>query len=174
MIGSNDVERAMKLFSAVRVGPEELSAVQEALSREIVGDELVAKDEECRSNRSFEYRDLTDFDATAALGVALAAQINDKSSRYDLRTCKESTFLALWTARQMIDKTGIPYPIYVSEAVQWLQKNGKKRIRPTMLMTSDVLLHVMERYDAEVLIWRRATAEMDTASGNNDGAGSTE
>lgn len=170
----SNTNRAIELFAASSQGAAELIKAQTRIATEIIGNELIAQDEASRSNRSFEYRDLTDFDATAVLGKVLAAQINDKSSRYDLRTCNELTFLALWTARQMIDKTGIPYPIYVSEAVQWLQKNGKKRIRPTMLITSDVLLHVMERYDAEVLASRRANADVDATSGNSDDTSPTE
>lgn len=167
-------ERAIELFAAASKGATELITAQTEIASAIVGQDVIEKDEGCRTSRSFEYRDLTDFEATTEMAKALAAQNNDNSSRYDLRTCNESTFVALWTARQMIDKTGIPYPIYVSEAVQWLQKNGKKRIRPQMLMTSDVLLHVMERYDAEVLACRRANADVDATSGNSDDTGSTE
>lgn len=163
-------DRAIALFTAQSKGATELIEIQTRIATAIVGQDLIEYDEECRTSRSFEYRDLTDFDATAELGKALARQLNDKSSRYDLRVCGESTLRALWALRQMIDKTGISYPIYVSEAVQWLEKNGKKRIRPAMLMTSDVLLHVMERYDAELLSWRRANAELDaeTDESGND------
>lgn len=156
--------RAIELFAAAHKGSAELIAMQNRVATEIVGDDLIAQDATCRSNRAFEYSDLNDFEATSALSATLATHLNDRSGRYDLRVSDESTFRALWALRQMIDKTGIPYPIYVSEAVQWLQKNGKKRIRPSMLMTSDVLLHVMECYDAEVLVSRRANAEMDKAS----------
>jgi len=171
---NNNSNRAIELFAAAAKGSDELIATQAKIASEIVGNEMIATDDACRSNRSFEWRDMTDFEATAALGKALALRLNDKTNRYDLRVCDESTFQSLWVARQMIDKTGIPHPIYVDEAVQWLQKNGKKRIRPTMLMTSGVLLHVMERYDAEVLAGRRANAEMDAASGNSADLGSTE
>ena len=174
MIGSKNMERAMKLFTAARLGTEELSTVQEALAREIVGDDVIAKDEECRCSRPYGWRDMTDFEATTELTKALAFQLNDDSNRYDLRSCNESTFRELWALRQIIDKTGIPYPIYVGEALQWLQQNDKKRIRPKMLMSSKVLLHVMECYDAEVLAWHRANAETDAVSVNDDDAGPTE
>lgn len=166
--------RAIELFAAASKGTTELTAVQTKIATAIVGQEVIEKDEECRTTRSFEYRELSAFEATAELGNALARQLNDKSSRYDLRVCDESTLRALWALRQMIDKTGIPYPIYVSEAVHWLEKNGKKRIRPGMLMTSDVLLHVMGRYDDESLSWRRANAELDTEADGSGNDGSTE
>lgn len=150
---NNKIDRAVSLFGASRQGPEHFAVAQVTIAREIVGNDALEADAECRKLRAFEHSDQTSFDATDTFGGLLAAQLGVSRERYDLRICDEKMFRMLWTARQAADMLGVPYGIYISIAVNYLQDvKGKKRINPKMFIAPDVQLHVMDRWNAEMSV----------------------
>lgn len=145
------INRAVSLFGAHRHGAENLAEAQVSIARDIVGNEALEADAECRKRGAFEHSDKTGFEATEDFGIALAARLNVPKARYDLRVCEEKMFRNLWAARQAADTLGIPYAIYIDVAVQNLQETkAKSRITPKMLTASDVQLHVMDRWNEEM------------------------
>lgn len=147
------IDRAVSLFGASRHGPESLAAAQVSIAREIVGSQALEREGDCRKYRALEYSEKTGFEATDDFGIAFATRLGVSKARYDLRICDERMFRMLWAARQAADMLGIPYGIYVDLAVSYLRDTKKKaRINPKMLTASDVQLHVMDRWNAEMQV----------------------
>lgn len=146
-----DLNRAIAMFGA----RGSLEQVEHDTALEVVGEAAMAREGACVQNRAFEHTDLTPFRATSHFAELFAAGIGDLTLRHDMRVCDCPMFRMLWAARQAADMLGIPYGIYISVAVNYLREvKGKKRITPKMLIASDVQLHVMDRYNEEVTVFR--------------------
>ncbi len=147
----NDLNRAIAIFG----GRASLEQVEHEIALEVVGEAGMAREVACSQRRSLEHREMTPFRATSEFAHLLAAVLDDRTLRHDLRVCEEKMFRMLWAARQAADMLGIPYGIYIDAAVMYLREfKKKKRITPKMLIASDVQLHVMDRWNEEMSISR--------------------
>ncbi|PZP58028.1 MAG: hypothetical protein DI597_20250 [Pseudoxanthomonas spadix] len=161
------IEHVIKLIQGKRKGEHALQKAKAATALATVGEGIIEDDEKCRPLRAIEYRSMSDYDATEALARTLRERLGGNADRFNLLTCSKECFKQLWKLRQVIDCTGIPYPIYVDIALELLRKAGKRRIRLSMLSAMDVTLHVMHRYRNEVPSYLSVSDSRDGSKGDS-------
>ncbi|MCP1584390.1 hypothetical protein [Pseudoxanthomonas mexicana] len=142
-----NVERLKCLMDARAIAPAVGILAEESIIRELIPDDLVLKDQECRHDAHPDSKSLTPFQAAELLGEMLEKHLPvDYKGKYDPKFAPARTVIDLWKLRQLIDMLGLPYDLYVATAAEYLGKPKGRAPRLSQLMHRDVIAHVAREW----------------------------
>ena len=145
MTNKINIKRMTALNAAVR--NKNLADAGMEVAKTIIDAEVIKHDDECRVCRD-SVHDQNDFMATWDFVEALRANGFTGAEKLDLRTCGDADFKLVWHVRQQVDLTGLPYGTYIRLALDYLQRNNKKRISIRTLVSLRVMQAVMTQANA--------------------------
>lgn len=142
MVHNMNIERGRDIYAARARGIAQGIAQEVQIARAILAPEILARDEEGRTLRCQEVRELSDFKATEYLSAVLDEKLGAEG-KWDVKFCTDREFRQIWQLRQIIDRTGVSYRSYVMHGLRYLKERKQERIHMTMLGRQDVVAHVL-------------------------------
>lgn len=142
-----DVSRLKRLMDARARGVPEGMKMEEQITSELVPLELRENDPACQRTAHGDSINVTPFCAVEKLGEVLEEYLPvDFKGKYDPKFAPVRTVIDLWKLRQLIDRMGLPYDIYVATAATYVGKPNGRAPRLSQLMHRDVIAHVAREW----------------------------